>query len=105
MNLDGENGAGFDESRETRTSADLERESGGAEEGKLNGVENGLNLLSLDGDKVFSRGRLAGGGGGSVVWLPLSWVNTIERIQPWILSVAETCVASVLSGNGLDRVV
>lgn len=64
MNLDGENSAGFEESGGTRTSADLERESGGAEEGELNGVEDGLNLLPLGGNELFSGGRPAAAAGG-----------------------------------------
>ncbi|CAL5399511.1 unnamed protein product [Camellia sinensis] len=64
MNLDGENSARFEENEGTKTSVDLERESGGAEEGELNRVEDGLNLRPLGGKEVFSGGRPAGGDGG-----------------------------------------
>ncbi|CAL5431441.1 unnamed protein product [Camellia sinensis] len=79
MNLDGENSTKFEESRGTRTSADLERKSGGAEEGELNRVKDGLNLLPLDGNEVFSGDRLTVV---MVVWPPLSWANTTAGIRP-----------------------
>jgi len=37
-----------------RTGSDLEREGGGTEEGELDGVKDGLNLLLLGGEDVFS---------------------------------------------------
>ncbi|GMP97998.1 hypothetical protein CsSME_00046044 [Camellia sinensis var. sinensis] len=67
MNLDGENSTRFEKSEGTRTNVDLERESSGVEEGELNRVKDGLNLLPLGGNEVFSGGRPGGGGGGGGV--------------------------------------
>ncbi|CAL5356713.1 unnamed protein product [Camellia sinensis] len=77
MNLDGENSTRFEKSEGTRTNVDLERESSGVEEGELNRVKDGLNLLPLGGNEVFSGGRPGGGGGGGGVAafaLGLAWI-------------------------------
>ena len=64
--LDREDITGFEERGGSRTGADLERESGGAEEGELYGLEDGQNLLLLSGEEVFPGDRPRGRGGGSV---------------------------------------
>lgn len=48
--------------------ADLEREGGGVEEGELQGLENGVDLLPLGGDQVLPGERSRAARQRLVVW-------------------------------------
>ncbi|CAL5356724.1 unnamed protein product [Camellia sinensis] len=98
MNLDGENSTKFEESRGTRTSADLERKSGGAEEGELNRVKDGLNLLPLDGNEVFSGDRLT-----VVMVIPTSSLYTSTRLPSQSCASSQSA-ASIDHGRALHTV-
>lgn len=86
--------------RGSGTGADLEREARGTEERRVGGVENGLNLLLLDGEQVLLRFRTRVG-----VFFQKVLEENDARYSTLRSVSRRDFAAAALPWDGLDRVI